>query len=117
MGQIAVDDVLRPGGAAESPVGRIDAGNARGNPVGLAEVEPPIPRQGRNDGRGSGDATPGANGQHPVVAVTQGPVGSRDLQLAVQMLTLDPELVFSGPITGVFTGLEQGHDHHLDGHG
>ena len=117
MGQIAVDDVLRPGGAAQGPVGWIDAGDARGDPVGLAEVEPRISRQGRDDGCGSGDAAPGAHGQHPVVAVAQGPVGSRNLQLAVQVLTLDPELVFPGAITGVFARLEQGHDHHLDGHG
>ena len=117
MGQIAINDVLRPGGAAQGPVGRIDAGDACGDPVGLSEVEPRISRQGRDDGCGSGDATAGAHGQHAVIPVTQGPVGSRDLQLAVQMLTLDPELVFPGPITGVFARLKEGDNDHLDGHG
>ena len=115
MGEVAVDQVLRPGRAADGGILRIHAGDPGHQPVRLAQIKAGIhPQHHHRTGRTRGTDTRHHH-EHSVFRIEVEVVERGKGKYRVEISPLFPELKLRCLITGVLTDLEHRDHHGLDG--
>ena len=114
VGQVAVDHPFGPRGRTQRCIRGIDAGDARDDPVGLAQIEARVQSQGHDAAGGLGGPHASEHGEDSVAIHAQVVVGLGKRKDPVEMIAFHPILQFAGAVARVGAGFEHGHDDDFD---
>ncbi len=119
MRDVAVHDPVRPDSRAKRPSLRIDAADARNEPVSMGQVKARIAAQRHDGGRRASGADARHDAEHAIVVHQRIVVRGGHGKAPVEVLAFDPVLKLAGRITGVVADLEHGDhdDFHRDANG
>ena len=115
MGEVAVDDVVGPDGGAEGANLRVDAADAGDEEVGVSEIEARVEAEGHDGSGGTGGADAGEDAEDSGVRVeAEIVIASGKGEDGVEVLALDPVLIFAGGVACVGANLEHVDDDYFD---
>src|SRR5258707_9647423 len=83
-------------------------------PVSFREIEAWVEADGHHGGRGFGGPDAGQDAEDAIFVEADVMVAGRERKDLVEVLALDPQLVFAGCVAGVFAAFEHGDHHDLD---
>ncbi len=114
VAQVAIHHPFGPCGRTQRRICGIDAGDARDDPVGLAQIEARVESERHDAAGGFGGPHASEHGKHSVAIHPQVVVGLGKRKDLVEMIALHPILQLAGAVTRVGARFEHGHDDDLD---
>ena len=114
VAQVAVHHPFGPRRRTQRCIRGIDAGDARDDPVGLAQIETRVEPQGHDAAGGFGGPHASEHGEHSVAIHAQVWIGLRKRKDRVEMIAFHPVLQLAGTVARVGAGFEHGDDDDFD---
>ena len=115
VGEVAVENMFGPDGGAERDVGGIAAADSGDEPIGFRKIEARIETDGHDGGGGFGGADAGEDAEDAVFVQADVVIAGGERKDLIEVLALDPELIFAWGVAGVFAAFEHGDDDDFDG--
>ena len=104
-----------PNGGAQRYIGGIASADTGDEPVSFRKVEAGVEADGHHGGRGFGRADAGQDAEDSVFVEADRMIAGGERNDLIEVLALNPKLVFARRVASVRTAFEHGDDYYFDG--
>src|SRR5271163_348598 len=114
IGKVAVHNMLRPNGGPERDIRGISSANSSDDPIRFRKIKSGVEANCHNRSRSLRRSDAGQHAEHTFFVQARMVKGRRHGNDLIQVLALDPQLVFAGRVAGVLASFEHSDHDNFD---